>query len=406
VLNPYGPIAYLVTAATVKWFGVSFFAPRLVSLFCGVLIAVLVGALVRKFAGSLRSAVLFGGALLCVTSIRNWLLTCRVDWLALALSLGGLAIFAFWERRWYVAAFLFAAALFVKYTLVAAPLACGLCLVVRRDWKLLLRMIGVSAALCIAGFALTQKWSGGNFAFHTFGTHPDPYSFKQAGDFLWRRIEDIPVLFLIAVIGTMVDFIKRRGSLPALYFCTATLATLTAGKGGSTTNHLIEWTAAICLCAGGAWTAIREWIVQKRLASAGSVVLAGIVASALLAMLAYRLPFSRSMECGPTYAYLHEHGDSVLTDSVGALLLSGKPVLVSNPFVYTQLATRGGWPDSQVRERVEAKKFDVILLREKMQVYPADERFTGGTLAAMKQNYHQAASFACYDSKYAYLPNP
>src|SRR5215471_11686087 len=31
VLNPYGPIAYLLTAVWVKWFGISFFAPRMVS---------------------------------------------------------------------------------------------------------------------------------------------------------------------------------------------------------------------------------------------------------------------------------------------------------------------------------------------------------------------------------------
>ena len=138
VLNPYGPVAYLATAGMVKWFGISFVAPRLVSVFCGVLIAFLVGALIRKFGGSLSTAVLFGGAFLCVNSIRNWLLTCRVDWLALALSLGGLAVLMFWERRWYVAALLFAAALFVKYTLIAAPLACGLYLAMRRDWRLLL----------------------------------------------------------------------------------------------------------------------------------------------------------------------------------------------------------------------------------------------------------------------------
>jgi hypothetical protein len=406
VLNPYGPVAYLVTAAMVKCFGISFLAPRLVSVFCGLFITFVLGAMIRRSGGSWSSVVLFAGAFLCVSSIRNWLLTCRVDWLALALSLGGLAVFMFWERRWYVASVLFAAALFVKYTLIAAPLACGLYLVMRRDWKLLAKIVGVSSAVCVIGFFATQRWSGGNFAFHTFGTHPDPYSFQQAGDFLWRRIKDIPVLFGLSVAAVILDFAKRKISLPVLYFLAATLGTLTAGKGGSTTNHLIEWTATICLCAGCGSVTISAWLAGKRFALAGSMVTAGIVASAVTAMLAYRLPFSRSTLCEPTYGYLREHGDSILTDSVGALLLSGKPVLVSNPFVYTQLAARGGWPDTEVRERVEAKKFDMILLREKMEVYPADERFTGATLDAMKRNYHEAATFACYDSRFAYLPNP
>jgi hypothetical protein len=43
VLNPYGPIPYLLTAMLVKWFGVGFFAPRIVSLLCGVTITLLIG---------------------------------------------------------------------------------------------------------------------------------------------------------------------------------------------------------------------------------------------------------------------------------------------------------------------------------------------------------------------------
>ena len=405
VINPYGPIAYLVSAALTKAFGVGFFAPRMVSIVCGAFIALLTGILIRRFGGSVPISVLFGCLFLTLDSIRNWLLTSRVDWLALSLSFAGLAAFVFWERRWYVAAFLFSAALFVKYTLLAAPVACVWCLILRRDWKQLFRLAGSSATLCLAGFLITQRLSSGHFAFHEFSTHPDLYSWSQCMQFMGRRIRDIPFVFGIATILAAVELQQKRVSLPVLYFLTATGGALTVGKVGSSSNHLIEWTAAACLCAGYGWRFIGDWMARKRLAVAGRVVLAAVFATAVMAVALYRPPFAERISCGPAYDYLRAHGDRVLTDSVGALLLAGKPVLVSNPFVYAQLVSHAGWPDPLL-DRVRAKEFDVILLREQIGVYRPDERFTKETLRAIRENYHPAAAFECYDSGFAYLPNP
>jgi hypothetical protein len=109
VLNPYGPIPYLLTALLVKCFGVGFFAPRMVTLLCGVGITLLIGFLIRRFGGSIAVSIVFTCLFLSVASIRNWLLTCRVDWLAPLFSFGGLAACVFWEKRWYIAALLFSA---------------------------------------------------------------------------------------------------------------------------------------------------------------------------------------------------------------------------------------------------------------------------------------------------------
>src|ERR1700751_901900 len=122
VINPYGPIPYLLTAALVKLFGIGFFWPGFGLILCAAFIALLIGVLIRRFGGAVAVSIVFACVFLSLDSVRNWMLTSRVDWLALVLSFGGLAVFAWREKRWYVAAFLFSAALFVKYTLVAAPL--------------------------------------------------------------------------------------------------------------------------------------------------------------------------------------------------------------------------------------------------------------------------------------------
>lgn len=406
VLNPYGPIPYLLAAFWVKWFGLSFFVPRMVSILSAAVVAMLIGVLIRRFGGSVPIGFIFAGAFLSVGSIRNWMLTSRVDWLALALSFGGLAAFVFWEKRWYVAAILFSAALFTKYTLIAAPLAVGLWLITRQEWKALIRLVLTSLALCIVAFWLTQRWSGGNFAFHQFGTHPDAYDFAQYAALLKGRIFAIPLLLGLAVIAAVRDGVKKNAALPVIYLLTSTLATVTAGKAGSNTNHLIEWTAAICWCAGYGWQYIQSWLAPRKLAIASAATMGALAATSVLAIASYRLPMAGRTSCNSVYAFLKTHGDSVLTDSVGALLIAGKPVLVSNPFVYAQLVSHGKLAKDPVKELVLEKKFDVILLREAVGAYPADVRFTGATLQAIQQNYHEAGEFACYDSGHAYVPNP
>jgi hypothetical protein len=406
VLSPYGPIPYLLTAMLVKWFGVGFFAPRMVSLLCGVTITLLIGLLLRRLGGSIPASIIFSCLFLSVASIRNWLLTCRVDWLALLFSFGGLAVCVFWEKRWYVAALLFSAAFFVKYSLLAAPFACGIWFLTRKDWRTVVRVIASSIVFCGVGFWITQRWSGGNFAFHQFGTHPDPYVFAQFLRYMKERIQAIPLPFGMAVAGVAVSVVHRKVALPVIYFLTSTAGALTVGKAGSNTNHLIEWTAAICWCAGYAWQFIEAWLVEKKLRVARALAMTAVAATSVLAFATYRLPMEDRTSCGPTYAFLKSHGDKVLTDSVGALLVAQEPVLVSNPFVYTQLVSYGGWADVEVKPRVLAKEFDVILLRDQIEQYPPDTRFTADTLRAIKQNYHEGAAFECFDSGFAYVPNP
>jgi len=405
VFNPYGPVPYLLAALWVKCLGISFFAPRLVSILSGAVVALLIALLIRRFGGSIPVAAIFACAFLSVGSVRNWLLTSRVDWLALALSFGGLAAFVFWEKRWYAAAFLFSAALCTKYTLLAAPLAVCVWLLLRRDGKALVRVALSSLALCILAFCLAQRWSGGNFAFHQFATHPDAYDFLQYAALLEGRFAAFPLLIGIAVIAAIRDIAKKTRALPVIYLLTSTLATVTAGKAGSNTNHLIEWTAAICCCAGYGWQFIQSWLFARKLAAANAAGLVAVVATSLAAIVSYRLPMAGRTSCEASYAFLRTHGDSVLSDSVGALLLAGKPVLVSNPFVYSQLVSHGKLAGDPVKQLVSEKKFDVILLRESLAAYPADVRFTGPTLRAAEQNYHEAATFACYDSGHAYVPN-
>jgi hypothetical protein len=400
VFNPYGPLAYLSTAALIKVFGVSFTAPRALIVLCAVAVAGLLIALLRHFGSSWPAALGFGCVLLCEPTIRIWMPILRVDFLGLVLSLAGVCVFFVAPRRWYIATAFLVAALFVKYSLLAAPASCGLYLILQRDWKRLWQALGMGSALAIVGFGATQIWSGGHFAFHMFRTHPDPFRLSAYFGCLSIVFWEIPVIWGLVALAIVFDVLHKKISFGLLYFVMALCGAITAGKLGSNVNHLIELMAASCLCAGMAWHELSEWAKAKG-AEFLSVSVLLVVASAALALFSVQFRRVDAAGCEQADTFLRSHGDQVLSENVGALLLSGKPVLLSNPYVFAQLVMHRAWPDAQVRDRLRNRQFDVVVID---RVTTSNNNWSPGVLADIQQNYHLDKEFACPQAGRAYLP--
>lgn len=398
--NPYGPLAYLSTAALIKVFGVSFTAPRVFVVLCAVGVAGLLMVLLRHFGNSWSAAIGFGCLFLCVPTIRTWMPILRVDFLGLALTVAGLCVFFMAPRRWYIAVVFLVAALFVKYSLLAAPASCGLYLVIQRDWKRLGKSLGLGAALVIAGFGAAQIWSGGHFAFQMFGTHPDPFQFSAYLKHLRLLSMELPVIWGLVVVAIVFDVVRKKMSLGPLYFLMALCGAITAGKLGSNVNHLFELIAASCLCAGLGWNEMSAWAKAKGAAILPASVLA-VVVSATLAVFSLHFRRVDASGCEREYAFLRSHGDQMLSENVGALVLSGKPVLLSSPYVFAQLVMHRAWPDAPVRDRLRQKQFDAVVLHR--GIAPSD-RWTPEVLADIDQNYYLGKDFGCWEAERVYLP--
>ncbi|HEU0207542.1 MAG TPA: hypothetical protein VFQ78_01050 [Candidatus Udaeobacter sp.] len=406
ILNPYGPLPYLITAALIKVFGITLVAPRIESIVCAALIVSFLFLLLRRSALSLTTSFGFGAMFLCNNSVRNWMLINRVDWVGLALTLAGLAVFLYFPKYTFAASFFFSAAILVKVSLLAAPAACCLYLVKERDWQQLLRFVIVGFALGTTGFLVTQSWASGHFFFSQFGSHPDAYRFSVYFMFLRLVAREFPLLAGLALCTVVLSLRNRTPSLSVLYLLAAVLGAATIGKAGSNTNHLLELYAALCWCAGCGWEVAKRWLREKNLPLASNAILVGVYLSILIPFVLYRPRIDDPSLCDKTYQFLRSHGNSVLTDNVGALLITGKPVLVSNPYVFSQLAMHAGWSDAPVVDRIRARQFDVILLMKPADKYSGpDSRFTPGMVRAIKQNYHVDAEFECLDAAVAYTPN-
>jgi hypothetical protein len=426
--STYGPLIYWIFSLLVRAFGVSFLAPRVLSVLamCGV--AVLAVLLLRRWTGSWRVALLFGPLFLALPEVGLWASVMRADPLALLCSTLGLFTIATGTRRWPVAGLLFVAALFMKPTFIAAPAACFLYLLARRERRAAFGLAGLCAALGLATFAVLQVRTGGGFAWQLFEGHPEPYSLRR---YLWifgwvTREQLIPVLMLAAFVWH--DARRRIVTLPLLFAVTATLATASAGMSGAASNHFLEWSLVVCLGAGLAYHLASQASLFWR--TLRVCALYGMSASALLfSLLLWMMP-NRSDDifvaipymqrlfplddryepgCVELQRYLAARpGRPIISENTGAALLAGRPLLLDDPYAYTQLVVNGKWQAPVLDDLLRARAVDTVVLAHepaKLRAYDWD-RWPPGFLAALEQNYVIERYFECRNGTVVYAPAP
>jgi hypothetical protein len=253
-----------------------------------------------------------------------------------------------------------------------------------------------------------QIKTGGGFAFHMFSTHSDPYfvaKFSALAALVWLSAPFVTALALFHVVRSCNS---NAPNLPALYFISASVTSLTAGKLGSTTNHFLEWMVAACLCAGMGYAAIESLHPRRVLPITVALVLS-IAVGVFMQSRPSQQPYSELSECAGVYDYVaHSSSQRILSQSLGPLLLAEKPVLLTDPFIYGQLVRHGKWSDSTLVRMVNERYFDAILTTVdpahmqagEMNIWPAS------LLEAMGRHYHVVKKFRCRDSSLILEPTP
>src|SRR5271168_236042 len=408
-LNPYGPVGYFLAAQCVRLGGTSFTLPRMMNLACGLAIAILLLLLIRQWTGSGLLAAAFGFYFLANGVTRTWLPLLRVDMLAIALSLAGLWLVMRSEGRWWLpASLLFTLALFVKYTALAAPAACVLWLLARRDFRRAVLIAGTLGVLCLAGYAGMQAATGGHFFFHMFRTHPDPYTFRRLlGIFVLVE----PSVVALAPLLAAFLFLKAGRALPALLYlvCACAVVIVTGGKAGSFINHFLEPIAACAIAAALGYQAMAESPRAPRLLPLLplTVGVAALYLTGAFTQDTRIVPLSVS-DCSELYRTVRETPGPVLAENVGAVVLAGKEVWDSNPFVLTQLVRRKVLSGAPLEAMIASRKFDRIILTsepEAMETF-GSERWWARAVYAMDANYRLARIYDCAEANIVMEPKP
>lgn len=422
VLNPYGPLAYYLLAIPVRLLGLSFAHARVLIVVSVLVTAVLLGLLLVKFGASRLTAAAFAFMYPSLAIVGEWTWLLRVDFLALAFSLAGFYVFCRTkpDRRespvagyrlpvgYWVSTALMVAAVCVKHIFLAVPAACVLYLAFQRRWREAAGITAVGVGLSGAALALLAGLTRGSIFTHLFLTHPDPFSWQLYLVRIWHVLKVNRPLVALAGVLVVSDVWQRRLSLPVLWLALATASTVTSGKLGSNWNHYLEWSAALCLCAG------LGFVVLTRLKPPSLAVAAAAIAMVWAGSFALSRPSANAFEsvagCPQAYAFVRqEAGARVLAENVGAIVLAGKTVWVSNPFVLAQLVAHAGWSDKPLEDMVQQQRFDAILLDSD---YPSSahyleqgsDRFSPQVLRAMSRNYRLSAQFECEDAALVYVP--
>ena len=425
VLNPYGPIPYYLAAIPVHFAGPQLFGPRLIVVFATILCAIFLALIIWTETQSTMIAAAFGALFVSQTVVQFWMPILRVDLIGLAFELAGLWAFLRIDgapetasasllcRRaeqgdtptgrgrfaLMIPAVLFTAAIFTKPTFIAAPAACLVYLLLRKRNRQALQFALSGIGFCGLAFVFMQVSTHSAFAFDVLKSHPDPIVWSHLKTFFRYLLFSNPLLVIVATIGLARILKQRDFSLPAIYSVFATvLVTGTILKLGSNDNHLLEMVAALILLAA---------IATDRLARWNQV--AGLAICALLAIwCVLQLPFTPVAEpisgCRDAYTLIAQQPtDRILAEDTAALVISGKSVWVSNPYLYAQLANAGKLSDAQLQQRVNSRWFDLIILENEFS-WPS-ERWSPAVRVAISRNYHLATRFPCKQCRFFYVPN-
>jgi hypothetical protein len=400
VLHVYGPVAYAAAASILPGGSASFPAGRVLTVFCSIVLSLLLGTALRRMTGSWWIGLSFGLLLLTLPAFRFWLILLRADVIGLVFSTAGIALYLLNKRLWGWSIPCFALALFCKYSLIAAPVAVLIHLILNQKAKRAFATAAGLGAATILAFIVLQSRTGGWFAYHMFSTHPDRYSFVQFFTLGALVLASAPVITALALWYVAQDFGSRLRSFPPIYLAASSLTALTAGKLGSTTNHFAEWMVASCLCAGLGYS----MLLTKHATKAMPVTVL-LCASALFGIIAQdrsTLQTERELaDCDSAYGYVSDSSASrILSESLGPLLAARRPVQISDPFEYDQLLKKNLWHDRQVEELVNQRYFGLIVMSyDPSQVKtPASDWWLGPLSSALSRNYRTVRRFNCRDA--------
>jgi hypothetical protein len=251
----YTPLYPALASLAVPFRGADFFAGRLIAFASTLLSAALIGVVVRALGGPLLGAAVGGLLYLSLNPVWNWGAYQRVDALAVALELLGVAVFcAGWvdrRRPWGVWASvpIFVAAAYTRQTVAAGAYACyGYLLFVRP--RLALGAITAYAATGLGLFVLFQAGTGGQFWRHIGEGNLNRWSWATVRHYVEPFWGHIHWTAPVAAAGFLSTVLGRRCQVPFLYLVASAATALTIGKIGSNVNYLLQACAALGVVVG------------------------------------------------------------------------------------------------------------------------------------------------------------
>jgi hypothetical protein len=381
----YTPLYYWCAAALQALVGPGFGPGRLLSLTCGLLTALLLGAVAGRRSGGIWVSAFASLLFLALAFPRDrddvpWLGLYRVDLLGIALSLAAIAVLT-WrsDTRGVIASGALAGlALLCKQTFFAALLAGALWLVLDRPRRAVL-FAGVAGITLVVPCVLLEAATGA-FLQNTLEANVNPFYWAIAGGLLsvFVRTQWLPLALAGVYLGLGRPWLARPSLLVVLYWGAASLSLVGLGKIGANYNYWIEFAAATAILgARGAWAVVYGG--NSRLAAMGVVgVMAAVCVQLggpegwLRSARALRPELSQEAtatdhDFGLLIDRVRREPGAVLAEPMDVVVLAGRPVLFE-PFIYSVRLDVGRWKADELVGRICSGEMGLAILGYSLDV--------------------------------------
>lgn len=387
-------------------------AGRTLSLLSTMALAAIVGAIIRHLAvrpgGTTRAvaiAALVGGLTLLATfPVKVWAPLMRVDMLAFALALGGMwcGLLAVRRPRFvHAAALLFVLALFSKQTMVAAPGAVYLILLLYRP-RTALAGIATSLVLGTALLAALAIATDGGFLRHVFLYNVNRIALDRLDWIVSIGIGHL-LLIIAAIIGLAAQapairrFATQRqqaapgdaeAAMLGAYLVLTTASIVLVLKSGSGVNYFIEWIAVLAIFAG---LAVHH-AIAPRTERATPLRFLAVIALAAQAALLPVTPFpdgmfeKRKAGLDQLAERIRKSEGPVISDDMVLLVRAGRPVLWE-PAIFAELGATGAWDERPFIRMIRERRFAMFVTVQDRGGVLFDQRYNPAVAEAIARAY-------------------
>lgn len=415
----YGPLTYVLLAvpfALAQALGLDpVVAVRILVLAALAACVWLVHLITRRQYGSARVGGLCVLFAVSVPPLADWTAQVRGDLLAVALSLLSVWLFVRWSGRRQIvgAALCAAAALLVKQTALAAPMAFVAWLVLQRRYRDA-ALLGAVFAAVAAGVIAAIFWRE-PLALQHMAAIRQPL-FDHAGGFAMIRTALWQPAVPFAALGAILLLWRRddQGRLLVIYCVAAWLvAAATIQQVGGGFNYFWEPLLASAMLAG---PGLRE--LQKRLTRTPllfAVLLYLLLLKAFLPLLRqdvghlgayYRTAQTHEVRKARWRTFVATISGRRFLSTFPDLTLHSSVPEIPDPFLNSVLERSGTWDPAPVVARIDAGAYELIVIADgesddHAPGYRGIRGWGADMWSAVKRSYRQACEF---DGKEVWLP--
>jgi hypothetical protein len=368
IVTPYTPLFYAITGLASRVLALDLlqslaFTRAIAFLSAGGVVS-MVFVLARETGASRLAALTVASFFLALPFMDRWAFTSRPDMLAILLSLISAWLALRWPDRAGPAALVAVIAFFTKQTSIAVPAAITVWLWFsgRRRQAIIFvaTWLACFAPTVLAINGLTQ----GNFLLNVFYAHLNP---TNGFDAALGAIVELPVYvwpaLIPAIASLAIQLRQRRPGLISVYWLVSLGVLFYTLRGrGAAENYFIEPSALTCILAAPALSQLLRPTVTIR----GRAALIGLIGA--LGVWGWQM-WGYWREGGelelerPTQVPEIARAERIWAEEPSLIVFSGKPLLVSDPFLLSQMAEAGHYDTSLLVDRVRSRYFDLIIVR-------------------------------------------